>query len=82
MIENFVPESMLYKLGHISDKNKILMEIEDKRYKVIRKKWYYDNHKKALQRASRYRVGHRALINDKRVEYYWNNLEKSRENKL
>jgi len=79
LIKNFLPESMVYKLGHLSDKNHTMLEAEDRRYKLIRKKWYYENHRRALQRASRYRVRHRRLINEKRVCYYWNNLEKSRE---
>ena len=78
LIKDFIPESMIYKLGHLSDKNKGLMDSEDERYKAISRKWYYDNHEKALQRVARYRDQHRGLINTKRVDYYWNNLEKSR----
>jgi len=79
LIKDFIPESMTYKLGHLSDKNKELMDSEDKRYKALSRKWYYDNHEKALERASRYRDNHRDLINKKRVIYYWNNPEKSKE---
>jgi len=79
LIKDFVPESMTYKLGHLSNKNKELMESEDKRYKSIRKKWYYENHEKAIQRVAKYRELHRDIINTKRVDYYCNNLEKSRE---
>ncbi len=77
LIKDFVPESMTYKLGHISDKNKEFMESENKRYKAIRKDWYYNNHDKVLAKAERYRVNNRPIINTKRVAYYWNNLEKS-----
>ena len=79
LITEFIPESMTYKLGHLSNKNKGLMESEDERYKAISRKWYYDNHEKALKRVARYRELNRNLINAKRVEYYWGNLEKSRE---
>jgi|GEM_PF-1237879 len=77
LIKDFVPECMTYKLGRISNKNKELMENEDKRYKAIRKVEYYTNQKKVLVRAERYRIKNRPLINKKRVVYYWNNLEKS-----
>ncbi len=79
LIKDFVPESMAYKLGHLSDQNLKALAKEDKRYRNLRKKWYYDNHEKALQRASRYRKKHRSLVNAKRVFYYWNNLERSRD---
>tara|TARA_B100000315_G_C14571455_1_gene585763 strand:+ start:1338 stop:2450 length:1113 start_codon:yes stop_codon:yes gene_type:complete len=79
LIKDFIPESMIYKLGHYSDKNKELMESEDERYKAISRKWYQDNHEKALERAFRYRNIHRDLINKKRVIYYNNNLDKSME---
>lgn len=78
LIKDFVPDCMIYKLGRISDKNKGLMESEDKRYKAIRKIEYYDNHDKVLAKAERYRVKNRQLINKKRVSYYWENIEKSR----
>lgn len=77
LIKAFVPDCMVYKLGHISEKNKELMEREDKRYKAIRKVEYYNNHDKSLARAERYRVKNRPTINKKRIDYYWNNLEKS-----
>ncbi|HLG24980.1 MAG TPA: hypothetical protein VI564_08680 [Candidatus Nanoarchaeia archaeon] len=79
LMKNFVPKSMVYKLGHYSQKNKELMESEDKRYKTIRKEWYYTNHNKALNRAKKYRESHRVIINKKRVDYYWNNPQKSRQ---
>jgi hypothetical protein len=79
LITDFIPESMVYKLGHLSEKNKKTMDSEDKRYKAISRKWYYDNHERALERSFRYRGSHRELINTKRVDYYWNNLTKSRE---
>jgi len=79
LINNFVPESMTYKLGHISDKNRETLESENKRYKLIRKKWYYENHERALKRAFRYRTKHRDLVNGKRVFYYHGDLEKSRD---
>lgn len=79
LIKNFVPHSMRYKLGYLSNKNLKMLKKEHERYKLIRKKWYYENHKRALRRATRYRLRHRSLINKKRREYYQNNLEKSRE---
>jgi hypothetical protein len=79
LISDFVPESMTYKLGHLSDKNHEILENEKKRYKLIRKKWYYSNHERALERSSRYRKKHRFLINEKRVLFYHNDVEKSRE---
>ena len=78
LIKSYVPKSMIYKLGHISEKNKNIMENEDKRYKSLNRLWYYKNHERALGRALRYREGHRKIINTKRVEYYWQNPEKSR----
>ena len=79
LIKDFIPESMIYKLGHLSDKNRGLMHNEDERYKAISRRWYHDNHERALKRVARYRESNRNLINAKRVEYYWDNLEKSRE---
>ncbi|MFH0737760.1 MAG: hypothetical protein V1827_04110 [Candidatus Micrarchaeota archaeon] len=78
ILKDHIPECMVYKLGHISDKNLIQLKHEDQRYKHLRKIWYYQNHDRALQRAYRYRANNRRLVNEKRVYYYWSNLEKSR----
>jgi hypothetical protein len=79
LIKEFVIDSMVYKLGHISDKNCLMLESEINRYKSGRRKWYYENHDRALKRADKYRNSHRCIINKKRVNYYWETPEKSRE---
>ena len=78
VIKDYIPRSMFYKLGYLSEKNYPFLVNETARYLALRKKWYYENHERALQRASRYRCAHRKLVNSKRVLHYWNNLERSR----
>lgn len=79
LIKDNLPKSMVYKLGHYAKENEEMMLQKDLRYNEIAKKWYYDNHERALGRASRYRNNNREFINRKRVDYYWENPENSRE---
>jgi hypothetical protein len=79
LIKDAIPKCMIYKLGHYAEENSEVMLKEDLRYREIARKWYYDNHDKALNRVAKYRDAHRTDINQKRIDYYWSNPEKSRE---
>ncbi|NIO23292.1 MAG: hypothetical protein GTN38_04680 [Candidatus Aenigmarchaeota archaeon] len=78
LIKHHVPDSMLYKLGHLWEGNSKKIEEALKRESIIKQKYYLKNKEKILRRQSTYRKRAEIKRRERLVkqEYYRKNKEK------